>query len=301
MRLRDALDLLLLAALWGASFLFMRVAAPEFGAFALAALRVGIAAALLVPVVLAQRSGMQLIRNGKRLAVLGLLTAALPFLCFSYAALSLPTGVSALLNATTPLWGAIIAWAWLRERPSRARSAGLVIGFAGALILFWTPLPDTGSSLVYLAFLAALAAPLCYGLAASYAQRYLAHTSPVVNAAGSLGAAAVMLFVPAWQTWPSHPVSGQAWLCVVLLAALSTAFAYILFFRLLNRIGPVRAVTVTYLVPLFGISWGALLLQEAITPNMILAGCVILLGTAFATGILPMRRLAAPNRSDSGS
>nr|MBF0686125.1 DMT family transporter [Pseudomonas sp.] len=295
MRLRDAIDLLLLAALFGASFLFMRVAAPAFGAYALAALRVGIAALLLVPLALVRQGAGELKANWKALAIMGMFTAALPFLCFSYAALTLPAGVSALLNATTPLWAAIIAWVWLRDRLTGWRIAGLAIGFAGALVLFGTPLPDSTDGHVYLAYLAALAAPLSYGLAASYGQRYLGHTSALVNSAGSLAAAALFLAGPAWLAWPQDPIPWQAWLSVALLASLSTAFAYILFFRLLSRVGPVGTVSVTYLVPLFGITWGALLLQEGITSNMIIAGCIILLGTTFATGILPRRRASTAN------
>ncbi len=293
MRLRDAIDLLLLAALFGASFLFMRIAAPAFGAYALAALRVGIAALLLLPVALIRQGAGELKGNWKPLSIMGVFTAALPFACFSYAALTLPAGVSALLNSTTPLWAAIIAWIWLGDRLTGWRTLGLAIGFAGALLLFGTPIPDSADGSIYLAYLAALAAPLSYGVAASYGQRYLAHTSALVNSAGSLAAAALVLIVPAWLTWPQDPISWQAWLAVTLLAAFSTAFAYILFFRLLSRVGPVGTVSVTYLVPLFGITWGAVFLQEAITSNMIVAGCIILLGTSFATGIVPRRRVNA--------
>lgn len=293
MRLRDVIDLLLLAALFGASFLFMRVAAPAFGAYALAALRVGIAALLLLPIALIRQGAAELKGNWKPLLIMGVFTAALPFACFSYAALTLPAGVSALLNSTTPLWAAIIAWIWLRDRLTGWRALGLAIGFAGALVLFGTPIPDSADGKIYLAYLAALTAPLSYGLAASYGQRYLAHTSALVNSTGSLAAAALLLFVPAWLTWPQDPIPWQAWLAVTLLASLSTAFAYILFFRLLSRVGPVGTVSVTYLVPLFGLTWGAVFLQEAITSNMIIAGCIILLGTSFATGMVPRRRVKA--------
>jgi len=296
MRLRDAIDLLLLAALFGASFLFMRIAAPAFGAYALAALRVGIAALLLMPIALVREGAAELRSNWKALTIMGFFTAALPFACFSYAALTLPAGVSALLNSTTPLWAAIIAWIWLRDRLTSWRILGLAIGFAGALVLFGTPVPDSADSKAYLAYLAALAAPLSYGVAASYGQRHLGHMSALVNSTGSLAAAGLMLLVPAWLTWPQAPIPWQAWLAVTLLASLSTAFAYILFFRLLSRVGPVGTVSVTYLVPLFGLTWGALLLQEAITSTMIVAGCIILLGTTFATGILPRRRVNAVDK-----
>ena len=290
MRLRDALELLLLAALFGASFLYMRIAAPEFGAYPLAAARVALAALVLLPVVIVRHESRQLIRNGKALVMAGLFNSAVPFACFSYAATVLPVGVSSLLNATTPLWGAIVAWVWLHDRPLPTRAAGLAIGFTGALVLFWTPLPASSPGNLHLAALAALAAPLSYGIAASFTQRYLSHTSALVNSAGSLIGASLLLAVPAWLNWPTQPISWQSWLSVILLAVLSTAFAYILLFRLIGRIGPVRAVTVTYLVPLFGITWGALLLGEPVTSQMVLAGAIILLGTALATGMLPRRR-----------
>ena len=292
MRLRDALDLLLLAALWGASFLFTRIAAPVFGPYPVTALRVGVAAALLVPLVLFNGLGRQAMQRWKPLALVGLLNSALPFLCYGYAALTLPAGVSALLNATTPLWGAVVAWLWLGDKPGVWRSAGLAIGFAGASMLFWTPLPDAAEGRTLLAFLAALLAPLSYGISASYAQRYLQDTPAMVNAAGSLASATVFLALPAALHWPSHAVPWQAWVSVLLLGVFSTACAYLLFFRLLARIGPVRAVTVTYLVPLFGVTWGALLLREPVTPNMVAAGVVILIGTAFATGMVGKRAAA---------
>src|SRR5690606_10031240 len=269
---------------------------PAFGAYPTAALRVGIAALLLLPLAMLREGTRELRANWKSLIIMGLVTAALPFACYSYAALTLPSGISALLNATTPLWAAIVARVWLGEHLTGWRNIGLVIGFLGAVVLFGSPLPESAGTAVYLAYAAALSAPMLYGVAANYSQRYLSHTSALVNAAGSVAGAALVLAVPAWATWPQSPIPWQAWLAVTLLASLSTAFAYILYFRLLSSIGPVGVVTVTYLVPLFGITWGAIFLQEAVTSDMILAGCIILLGTSFATGILPRRRVA-----DSGA
>lgn len=135
MKPRDLLDLLLLAALWGGSFLFMRVAAPEFGPVALALVRVAVAAAFLVAVLawLGRLDGLR--ARWAPLAIVGTINSALPFVLFAYATLSVTAGFAAILNATTPMWGALVAWAWLREPLGAARAAGLAVGFAGVLLL----------------------------------------------------------------------------------------------------------------------------------------------------------------------
>src|SRR5262245_57279859 len=133
MKTRDVVDLLVLGAIWGASFLFMRVAAPEFGAVPLIAARVGIAAIFLI-VVLARLRGLEEIyRNAARLTVLGVINSAVPFTLFAYAVLSITSGFAAVLNSTAPLFGALVAFVWLRDRPAPARIAGLIVGFAGVL------------------------------------------------------------------------------------------------------------------------------------------------------------------------
>lgn len=287
----DLAELVLLAAIWGASFLFMRLGAHEFGPVAMAALRVGIASLVLLPL-LAARQGLAELRSAwKPLVMVGLLNSALPFALFSYAALSITAGLSSILNATTPLWGAIVAWVWLSQRLNAPRIAGLVLGFAGVLFLAWdkASFKPGGSGW---AILACLGAALCYGIAASYTKRFLAHVAPLAVATGSQVTAALMLALPAFLWWPAQMPSARAWIGVVLLAVLCSALAYILFFRLMSRIGPSNTISVTFLIPVFAVLWGWLFLAESFTPAMALGCAVVLLGTALAVGLLPRPKKA---------
>lgn len=291
----DLAELIILAAIWGASFLFMRLGAHEFGPVAMAALRVGLASVALLPL-LALRQGLaELRRDWKPLLVVGLLNSALPFALFSYAALSITAGLSSILNATTPLWGAIVAWVWLSQRLSPPRMLGLAIGFAGVIFLAWdkASFKPGGSGW---AVLACLAAALSYGIAANYSKRHLAQASPLTVATGSQLAATLMLALPAWQLWPVSMPSARAWAGVILLALLCSAVAYILYFRLMARIGPSNTIAVTFLIPVFAVLWGFAFLGEAFGPAMALGCAVVLLGTALAVGLLP-RPIALPGRT----
>jgi drug/metabolite transporter (DMT)-like permease len=294
MRARDIADLVLLAALWGASFLFMRVAAPHFGATPLAALRVAGAALLLLPL-LTMRSGLgELRRRWPAIALVGVTNSALPFLCFSFAALSIHAGLSSVLNATSPMFAALIAMVWLREPSSTSRVVGLLIGFAGVVGLTLAP---PGVDTVAHGGDAGLAMGLCmgasvlYGFSACFARRMLAGVDSLAVATGSQVAAALALALPAWWTWPATNPSPQHWLAVLALAVFCTGIAYMLYFRLIARVGPAKAISVTYLVPAFAMLWAAAFLGEPITPRMLALCAVILLGTSLATGMLQLQAL----------
>ncbi|ANN79928.1 DMT family transporter [Bordetella flabilis] len=289
MRRRDLIDLLILAAVWGGSFLFMRIAVPEFGPAPLMALRVGLAALALLPVVL-WRAGLPVLgRHWKAILLVGTFNAALPFLLYGYAAQGLGAGFLSISNACAPMWGAVIGWLWLRDRLPGSRVLGLAIGFAGIVVLAWDKFDfsegGTGPAVV-----AALLAPLCYGISANCTKRYLVGVDALSNAAGSMISASVLLLPFAIWTWPSEPVSLQAWTATVLLALVCTGIAYIIFFRLLASVGPTRAMSVTFLVPVFGVFWGALLLDEAVTTNILLGSPIILLGTALSLGLIERPR-----------
>lgn len=292
MRARDVVDLVVLAALWGASFLFMRVAAPELGPVPLMALRVGIAALFLFPVLAARRGLGDLRGRLGAIAVVGILNSALPFCLLAYATLSVTAGLASILNATSPLWGSLVAHVWLRDRLTPPRAAGLAIGFAGVAFLFWgrASFRPGGDGL---AIVAALVATLSYGVAASYTKRRLAGVNPLAVAAGSQVAATAVLAPLAAALWPAGPVATATWAAVAALGLGCTAVAYVLYFRLIANVGPARAIAVTFLVPAFAMIWGALFLDEAVTLRT-LAGCaVILAGTALATGLLrPRHRVA---------
>ncbi|MGM9515209.1 DMT family transporter [Roseateles sp. DB2] len=283
-------ELTLLAAIWGASFLFLRLGAPAFGPLALAFVRVAGAGLFLLPLLAWQggRAGLQELRRDWRpLMLVALLNSALPFAFFSYAALSITAGLSSILNATTPIWGALVASIWLGQRLDTGRRLGLLVGFAGVVFLAWeqASFKPGGSGW---AILACLGATCCYGLAASATKKYLGQTRPLAVATGSQAFAALLLAVPAAAQWPAQMPGQTAWLSAIALALLCSGLAYILYFRLMQRAGPSYALSVTFLIPVFAVLWGAVFLGESFTLHMA-AGCaIVLLGTALAIGVLKL-------------
>lgn len=295
MRQRDLAELLLLGALWGASFLFMRIAVPAFGPLALVLVRVACAAALLLPLLAWRGQWPALRQHWRAIAFVGVVNSALPFLAFTVAALVLTTGLMAIFNATAPMWGLLVAWAWLGERPGGSRLAGLALGLTGVIALSWGKADvhagATGVSPA-LAIVLSLAAALCYGVAANATRRYLSGVPPLAVAAGSQAAAAAALLVPALWAWPAQMPSAAAWASALTLALACTGLAYILYFRLIASAGATSAISVTFLIPAFALLWGALWLGEQPSAGMLLGCAVILLGTALSTGVLAPRRAA---------
>lgn len=285
-------DFVLLAAIWGASFLFMRVATVEFGALPTAALRVGVAALFLLPILLWKGLWPQLRQHGRRVLLVGVFNSGIPFACYAFALLSITTGLSAILNATVPLFGALVAWVWLKDRPGAARALGLVIGFAGVAMLAWDKAsfkPDASGIAPAWAVLACLLATLCYGVSASYAKRYLGGLPPLVTATGSQIGATLGLALPALWLWPARMPGAPAWLALLAVGVVCTGLAYVLYFRLIEQAGPARALAVTFVVPVFAVAYGVVLLGEAVTAWMVVCGAVIVLGTALSTGLLKWR------------
>ncbi len=277
---RDALDLVVLGALWGAAFLFMRVAAPAFGPVTLIAVRVTIAAVLLLPLLVREGGLAQARSAAGRLALVGALNTASPFTLFAYAALTLPAGLSSVLNATVPLFGALVGVVWLGERPRPLQLVGLGLGFAGVLVLAW---PRLSSASDWRAVAAALTATLLYAISAHLTRQTLTGVRPLVIAGGSMTGAAAML-LPLTVVWhpAASPASG-AWGAALMLGVASTAVAYVMYFRLLARAGPTVAMTVTYLIPVFGVSWGAVFLGERLASTALAGGALVLTGVALAT------------------
>jgi len=284
-RQRDVVDLLMLAALWGGSFLFIRVAVASFGPFPLMLMRTAIGALVLLPFLLRGERLVELRANAGRIALIGLVNSALPFVLYGYAMLRLSAGYSSILNATVPFWSALVAFAWMGERMSRPRVIGLVVGFAGVLVLVWGRLGFAGEGLG-VPIVAVLGATLSYGIASVATKKYLPQVDSMTGAGGSLVFAAAALLPFAVLAWPANSPGALAWLSAVLLGVFCTGFAYVVFFRLIERIGSVGAVTVTFLVPAFAMLWGALLLDEAVTARMIAGAAIILVGTSLTTGLL---------------
>ena len=284
-----AADFVLLAAIWGSSFLFMRVGAVEFGPVATAALRVAIAAAFLLPLLAWRKQVHVLRRHWKKIFAIGVINSGIPFLCFAFALLSITTGLSAILNATVPLFGAVIAWVWLRDKPTALRALGLAVGFAGVALLAWDKAsfkPDASGIAPAWAVIACLVATVCYGVAGNAAKVYLSGLPPLATATGSQIGATLVLALPALYSWPAQSPGPRAWLALVAVGVLCTGIAYILYFRLIESAGPARALAVTFLVPVFAVIYGSLFLHEEVTGWMLLCGGVIVCGTALSTGLL---------------
>lgn len=286
-------EFVLLAAIWGSSFLFMRLGAQEFGAIPTAGLRVSIGALFLGPLLLWRGLWPQLARHWKKVFFIGVLNSAIPFACFSFALLSISTGLSAILNATVPLFGAMIAWLWLKDRPHGLRILGLLIGFAGVALLAWDKAsfkPGASGLATGWAVLACLTACLCYGISASYTKRYLSGLPSLVTATGSQFGATLGLALPTLWLWPTRAPGTTAWLALLAVGVLCTGVAYILYFRLIENVGPARSLTVTFAIPVFAVIYGAIFLGEVVSLWMLLCAAIIVCGTALSAGLLQLRR-----------
>lgn len=295
MKNHPIVEFIALAAIWGASFLFMRLGAAEFGVVATAGARVGIASMVLLPILAFSGHWGSLRHNAVRVLFIGLINSALPFVMFAYAVMHISTGLSAILNATAPLFGALIAWLWLKDRLTVLQVVGLIVGFAGVALLAADKASfKTGGT--GWAVLACLVATLCYGYAASYTKRHLAGVHPLAIATGSQFGAALGLALPTWWWWPAQNPGSTPWLSLLVLGVLCSGVAYILYFRLIAQLGPARAITVTFLVPVFAILYGTTLLGENLTPYMLGCGAIVVLGTALSSGVLrlPARRAQVP-------
>ena len=285
MKPRDLLDLTLLAALWGGSFLFMRYAVPDFGVVPLIWLRVALASICLLPLLLLKRQFGALRRQAGALTVMSLFNSGLPFLLIAWATLSITAGLASIMNAMTPVFTALIGALWLGDRLDGRRSLGLLLGLAGAALLAAdkADFRPGGSGWAIVAMLLATA---CYGFAANHTRRYLQGVPALVNATGTQLVSALVLLPPALWSWPERMPGLGPWLAALVLGVACSALAYLLFFRLIARVGASRAVTVTFLVPVFGTLWGALFLGEPVTVSMLAGGAVVLLGTGLATGVI---------------
>jgi len=273
--------LVTLAALWGGSFVFMRIAVSAMGPVPLTFVRVTLAALVLLSLAAARRDVPDLRTRWRGFAVIGLVNSALPFVLICFAEQTITASTAGILNATSPFFGAIAAALWLGEPLTARKSGGMALGLAGvALLVGLQPEPLTFTTGVAVA--ACLAAAVCYGLAGVYARKRMQGVPSFAIACGSqLSAAIALAPVLPFVSMPG-PVTSWVVFNVVALAVASTAIAYLIYFRLIADIGPSRALTVTFLIPLFGVLWGYLFLGEAITANMLAGGALIVAGTALA-------------------
>src|SRR5688572_1851061 len=276
MRPADTARLVALAAIWGASFLFTRIAAPALGPVLTAEART-----LIAGIALAIYFGFtgyrpEWRRWGRQYVIVGILTSGLPFLLWAYAALTLTAGLMSVLNATSPMWGAVCSAVILRERLTGRRLLGLLVGMIGVALV---TRPEAGTAVPYGAMLAALGAALCYGLAGAYMKRWASAVPARGMAVGTQLVAGILLipFIPLAP--PQATPSLLIIVSVLMLGLMCGAIAYLLYFRLVADIGATGALTVTYLIPVFGVLWGALFLGEPLALPMLAGGVLVILGT----------------------
>lgn len=286
-----------LAAIWGASFMFIRLALPQFGPLALSGVRSVIAALALSPFLFGRVQLGFLRSHGWHLLMIGFISTALPFLCLTLSTRYTSAGFASILNALTPICSALIGFAWLGERLTPAAMLGVLMGFIGVSVMVLDR--DTiSSSFPLLPVLAGLTATFCYGLTGFYIRRFLQGIpSPVLSTYCQFSAALLMLPITLLY-WPQHSVPLSSWLYAALLGVLCTGVAFIIYFHLLGRMGVARTVVVTYLVPVFALLWGALFLGEVATPKMLGGAALILTGIALTTR-LPKPAAATPAAADA--
>lgn len=284
---RAVFEFVLLAAVWGASFLCMRVAAPALGPIPVALLRCAIGALFLLSCLVAMHKTHVLRRHLAPSFLVGLVNSAIPFALLGYASLTLFSGTTSIINSLAPIWAAILAFLWFGDRLTHWQLMGLVFGVSGVAILAAAtdaPTTSTAAPSVALAFTAAVAATTAYGLGANCARRYLHQADPMAVATGSQIGATLALLVPGIALWPeTTPTAPNLWIAIAVLGLVCTGVAYLLFFRLIATIGATKTVAVTFLIPVFGVLWGALLLNEPVHVLTLVGAATIVAGTALTT------------------
>lgn len=281
MRITDLARLLLLAAIWGASFLFMRMVAPLLGSMPTAFFRSAIGMLGLLTVLLVLRVQWNFNGRLKHCLTLGLINAGLPSAMYCLAALVLPAGYSAIFNATTPMMGVLIGMLFFAEKVTASKAAGVALGLFGVAVLTQTG-PVTFDANLLLGALACLVSTASYGFAGFLTRRWLGVHGGIDNrlaAFASLSAASLMLLplmlIGTTVDAPVRWTGWDIWLPLIALGLICTAFAYVLYFRLLSDIGPIKASTTTFLIPVFGVLWGALLLNEPLSWSYLYGGSLI--------------------------
>ena len=279
----DILRMLSLAAIWGASFLFMRVIAPVIGTIPTAFFRVSIAAVGLLVILGLMRISWDFKGKFKTVMLLGMINSGIPATLYSVAAQVLPAGYSAIFNATTPLMGVLIGGLFFHEKLTAAKLGGVFLGLLGVGILTRAG-PVAFNIELLMGALACLMATTCYGFAGFLARRWLDHAGGLdsrLSALGSmLGATLLLLPLFGYSVISQPPASWggwSVWLSLLGLGLVCTAFAYIIYFRLLTSVGPVKSMTVTFMIPPFGVLWGALLLDEPLSMAHLYGGVLIAL------------------------
>lgn len=280
------LELLLLAVLWGGSFLLLRITSPVFGPIILIEIRVLIGLLVLLPFLFIYRQQHEIFAHWRAISFISLTNMCLPFCLLAFASLSIGAGLVSILNATVPFFAAIFGYLFFSDKLSRAAIAGLPIGFIGVVVLILADDSSLSLSGSGIAFLAGLGAASLYGLSTSMINRKLLGVSGLAITVGSLFCSTLYLLPFAIYRFPDQLPRGNIWFGVFILGALCTGLAYILFYRLIMRIGAYQTVTVTYLVPVFSIIFGMTFLGESLNMAMFFGCLMVLCGVAVTTGRL---------------
>lgn len=278
----SALRLLLLSMIWGSSFVFYKIAAADMAPTLMAALRVMFGALFLGALFAITRKQTQVAKRWKLIAAIAVFASALPFTLVAYASLTVTASVLVIINATAPIWAAIVALLWTRAVPSPMAMLGLVLGLLGVGIIVGFDTATLNTEGTGLGIAAALGAAACYGVATNMAKYLGSDIDPLTNAFGCLllGSFILMPFVP--FSLPDHMPALNSWLAILGVGILCSGVAYLLYFRLVMDIGPTSALTVTFLTPVFGVLWGNLFLGESIGWHTLIGGIVVLAGTGLA-------------------
>jgi drug/metabolite transporter (DMT)-like permease len=277
MRAGDVGRLVALAAIWGASFIFMRVVSPVLGPVIAADVRMVIAGLTLIVYFRAVGFDPEWRRWWREYALVGMFNSGLPFLLYSYAALHIPASLSAVLNATAPMFGALLGALLVGERLSLRRIVGLVLGVVGVALVT----RQEGGSFTGLAVAAGLVAAFCYGLTGVYLKRWAGGVPSRGLAVGTQVVAGIVLLPLVPFAPPYAPLTVEAALSMLALGVICGGVAYVLYYRLIKDIGATGALTVTYLIPVFGVLFGAVFLGETLSLQMLAGAALVLLGTVF--------------------
>lgn len=291
-------QLILLAAIWGASFLFMRIAVPQLGPVWLLGIRLLSATLFLLLVAQWMREPLRASCRWRHYLTLGVFNTAVPFFAMAWAAAQLPASVLSVINATAPLCGLVVGFVWRRKPVTLNAILGLLCGMAGVASLVGLGGRDFAAGTLA-AVLVAMLAPVCYGIASSYAE-FAERVPSFANAHGSLWAAVVLITpvvvtAPLPASWPAGALAAA-----LVLGVVCSGVAYLLYYHLVSTVGAASALTVGYLIPLFGVTWGWLFLDEAVGWHTLAGAALVLTGTALVTGVRPGRLLRQLRPRTSG-
>ena len=284
--LEDYLMLIMLSAIWGASFLFLRISSPVFGPFFLIEMRVVSALLVLLPVCIVMGKSHEILSNWRPIFLLSLCNMTIPFCLLAYATLSIGAGFASIINSTVPFFTAIIAFAFWRQRLTLLAIVGMFIGFSGVVLLMVVYSGPLSLNASLLPIAAGIVGSIFYGLAINLMAQYLPAVSGVAITTGCLMFSSLTLLPLALWKMPETMPTGSIWLSVLALGIICTGFAFVLFYRLISRIGSNLAVTNTFMIPLFSLFWANLFLAEEVTLFMLFACLLVLMGVGLTTGSL---------------